>query len=119
MRRCLKLANILENPTFKYKKILKKECEIDNKLLDLKVKKSILNCFNESSEVLKPKIELSEDYDMPEWINCEFRMRRYEEGLGVQSYCLHPLNPLSTNVGLYLVSCDKKECKLEKYYDIF
>ena len=111
--------SILEVPAFKHKKILEKECEIDHQLYDLKMKKSILNCFNKTSEVLKPKIELSEDYDMPEWIKCKHRMRRYEEGLGVQSYCLHPLNPLSTNIGLYLVSCDKKECKLEKYYDIF
>lgn len=111
--------SILENLVFKHRKILEKECEIDNKLLDLKMKKSILNCFNESSEVLKPKIELNENYDMPEWISCKFRMRRYEEGLGVQSYCLHPFNPISTNVGLYLVICDKRKCKLKKYYDIF
>lgn len=111
--------SILENPVFKHRKILEKECEIDYKLADFQMKKSILNCFNyESSTVIKPKIELSEDYDMPEWIKCKHRMRRYEEGLGVQSYCLHPFNPISTNVGLYLVSCDKRKCKLKKYYEI-
>ena len=109
--------SILEAPAFKHKKILEKECEIDIQLADLKMRKFILNCFNESSEVFKPKIELPKE-DMPEWITCEFRMRRYEVGLGVQSYCLHPFNPLSTKVGLYLVTCNKRECTLEKYYDI-
>lgn len=110
--------SILEAPAFKHKKILEKECEIDWKLADLQMKKSILNCFNyKSSTVIKPKIELPKE-DMPEWIKCKYRMRRYEEGLGVQSYCLHPFNPLSTKVGLYLVTCNKRECTLEKYYDI-
>ena len=111
--------SILEAPTFKHKKILEKECKIDTQLYDLKIMKSVLNSFDESKEIIKPKIELPEDYTMPEWITCKHRMRRYEEGLGVQSYCLHPFNPLSTKVGLYLVVCNKRECTLQKYYDIF
>lgn len=110
---------ILESPVFKHKKILEKECEIDIQLLDLQVMKSVLNCFNEASEVIKPKFKLTEDYDMPEWIKCEHRRRKYEEGLGVRSYCLHPFNPMSSKYGLYLVICNKRECNLEKYYDIF
>ena len=110
---------ILESPVFKHKKIIEKECEIDHQLLDLQMMKSVLNCFNEASEVIKPKFKLTEDYDMPEWIKCEHRIRRYEEGLGVQSYCLHPLNPLSSEYGMWLVICNKNECKLKKYYDLF
>ena len=109
--------SILESPVFKHKKILEKESKVDIQLLDLKLMNSVLKCFDESKEIVKPKIELPGDHNFPEWINCEYRLRRYEKGLGVQSYCLHPFNPLSTNFGMYLVICNGRECKLEKYYD--
>ena len=51
---------------------------------------------------------------MPEWITCEHRMRRHEEGLGVQSYCLHPFNPMHSKYGLWLPICAKNECELNK-----
>ena len=112
---------ILENPVFKHKKIIEKAAKTDMDLFDLAAKKIILNTFRpfkEEAEIQRQKIEIKEDYNMPEWIKCEHRMRRYEEGLGVQSYCLHPFNPLSSKYGLWLVICNKKECNLKKHYDI-
>ena len=109
---------ILENPVFKHKHIIEEACKTDEMLLELSCKKLILEIFGGSSEIIKPKIEIKEDYNMPEWIKCKHRIRRYEEGLGVQSYCLHPLNPLFTEVGLYLVTCNERECRLEKFYEV-
>ena len=113
------MGTILENPVFKHKKIIEKAATTDEDLLELSCKKLILEIFGGSSEIVKPKIEIKEDYNMPEWIKCKHRMRRYEEGLGVRSYCLNPFNPMQTKFGLYLVICNKRECNLEKYYDIF
>ena len=115
------MGNLLENPVFKHKKILEKAAITDKDLFELKAKKFVLEIFRFKGqpEIITPKIEIKKDYNMPEWITCEHRMRRYEEGLGVQSYCLHPFNPMATEIVLYLVICNKRECNLEKHYDIF
>lgn len=110
------MGNLLENPVFKHKKILEKAAITDKDLFELKAKKFVLEIFRfkGQSEILKPKIEIKEDYNMPEWIKCEHRMRRHEEGLGVQSYCLHPFNPMHSKYGLWLPICAKNECELNK-----
>ena len=118
------MTKILETPVFKYKKIISKQ----NNFLTQQEYNFLAKQIIKEAHTIPQKLKVQYTFlgeqmqNMPfeqeieNWINCPHSMRRYIEGIGVISYCLHLFHP-SIEIGIWNPLCLKRDCDLEKIYD--
>ena len=109
---------ILENPVFKYRRVLNQKIESEN--TRIKFTFEIWNALNSfpikpEEEVIKPIEEISFRPEISEWIKCQYRMRQVIDH-EVISFCINPFHP-GFQANMFAVYCMKKECDLNKITD--